>query len=118
MIRAYLSGPITGLPTHEYRANFEQMEERARKFFPENVHVHIYNPALLSEDLKYTDALEHCIYTLSSGYDYIIMLKGWQQSRGALLEIMVAKHLGLYILDHNLEEIPDNALPKITFTTV
>jgi hypothetical protein len=88
--RIYISGPMTGLPDHNFPA-FHQAAEVLQ-----TMGWAVENPAdrgivigwvwsdYLREDLR---MLTYC--------DSIMLLPGWQQSRGAQLEVHVAKQLGL-----------------------
>lgn len=97
MRRIYLSGPMTGIDDLN-RPLFKRYENtvRAMGFNPINPH-----------DIKPTDA--HGLpYTGEAGYDHfllsdievlvkcdgILMLPGWEQSRGAKVELEIALVLG------------------------
>jgi len=93
--RIYIAGPMTGLPEHNFPA-FHAAAERLRKAGWE-----VVNPAenfggrtnlprerYLREDVA---QLVRC--------DAIALLPGWKDSRGAKLEYLLARELGLKVID-------------------
>ncbi len=93
MKHIYLSGPMTGLPEHNYPA-FHEAEKIVAEQFPDAT---IENPArnfdgeaglprdvYLREDLR---NLAKC--------DGIVMLEGWHVSGGARMEYLIACELGI-----------------------
>lgn len=91
----YISGPMTGLPDFNIPA-FDEAQEKYRTQF-----CAIANPANVTRDwgddqpyeFYMRQALANLIYCT-----HIVMLKGWRQSRGALLELTMAKACGLTVL--------------------
>ena len=97
---AYLSGPMTGLPGQNYAA-FAAAAERLRAQGVQVISPHEITPPgagpwswaqHMRVDLA---ALMTC--------DVIVMLPGWETSRGARLEKTVAEALGL-VVDYRLIE--------------
>ena len=87
----YISGPMTGLPDHNFPAFFEAAEHLKRLG---------WNPVNPAENFGGRRDLDREIYLrtdvrLLSDCDAIAMLEGWQQSRGARLEYLIAQELGL-----------------------
>ena len=96
MNRVYIAGPMTGLPEHNYpafHAAAAQLRAKGRE---------VINPA---EQAYGTDKPWEFYMRLGlQGLlecDEIVLLPGWQASRGAVLERHVAEHLGM-----GVSEIP------------
>lgn len=92
---AYISGPMTGLPEHNHPA-FQAAAERLRKQGVQVISPHEIEPpgagpwsweAHMRADLA---ALLTC--------NVIVLLPGWDTSRGAQLEKTVADALGLSVV--------------------
>ena len=96
--RIYIAGPMTGLPDNNYSA-FHDAAARLRKRA-----WHVENPA--ENPTPHVDAT--CSWTayMRMGVSQLMtchaiyLLPGWQQSKGASLEYMVAQQLGLVIYEH------------------
>ena len=101
--RIYISGPMTGIEPREYRRRFREAETILRR--------HGYgciNPcrvwpcripwlyrlmnALLGKRLAYAVILAYDLILLMNRADGIVMLPGWQASRGAQIENYVSQH--------------------------
>ena len=101
--RIYISGPMTGIEPREYRRRFREAEAILRR--------HGYgciNPcrvwpcrfpwlfrlmnALLGKRLTYAVILAYDLLLLMTRADGIVMLPGWQASRGAQIENYVSMH--------------------------
>ena len=101
--KVYLSGPMTGIPRSEYQRKFREAERI--------LHRHGYgviNPcrvwacrfqwlfrlmnALLGKRLTYAVILAYDLILLMTRADGIVMLPGWQASRGAQIENYVSMH--------------------------
>ena len=94
MKKIYLAGPITGQPYAEELFNFAELEVKA--LFSDNIE--IINPMRLphDHDKKWNSYMKECIAELVY-CDYIYMLNGWEASRGARVEIELAKELEITI---------------------
>lgn len=96
--RIYLSGPITGIKN--YLLNFLRAENtiRAHKKFKR---CDVINPARLGNVLPYgthKEYMELC-YALVGMSDKMVMLKGWQRSKGAKLEKKMAEEMDMEIYE-------------------
>lgn len=88
--RVYISGPMTGLPEHNFPA-FHNAAKRLRALGVEVVNPAEINPEpgmpwawYMRRDIK---ALMDC--------DAVATLPGWENSKGATLEVQIATALGM-----------------------
>lgn len=93
---AYISGPITG--TDDWQERFAKAEEELSEFYD------VINPARVSASLP---PMEHCDYmavdlALLDLCDVIVMLPGWEKSKGASKEYAYAKEEGIKIRFYEL----------------
>jgi|GEM_PF-1418807 len=93
MKRVYLSGPMSGYPDH----NFPAFNEQAAKLRAAGYEV--INPADLNPDTSMTweECLRVDIRELCS-CDAIALMPGWENSKGANLELHIAHRLGLEVM--------------------
>ena len=93
-MKIYISGPITG--TTDYMERFAE----AQKYL-ESLGCSVVNPALvnsnLPEDTSYADYMKMSFCMLDM-CDHIYMLRGYEKSMGAQMELCRAKVLGLRVL--------------------
>lgn len=90
--RVYLSGPITN--TKNYKGLFMFAEELAALGDAEQ----IYNPAAqISASFNWVQAMHRCLSEITN-YDTVVMLPGWNVSRGARLEHDVAIACGIRVV--------------------
>ena len=97
---AYLSGPMTGLPGLNYAA-FEVSAERLRSQGVQVISPHEITPPGASP-WSWEAHMRVDLAALLTA-DVIVMLPGWETSRGARLEKAVAEALGL-VVDYSLTE--------------
>lgn len=91
--RVYLSGPITNVKN--YKGLFMFAEELAALGDAEQ----IYNPAAqIPASSSWEQAMHRCLSEITN-YDTVVMLPGWNTSRGARLECDVALACGMHIVD-------------------
>jgi hypothetical protein len=93
MKRIYLSGPMTGMPDHNFPAfNAETARLRAIGF-------DVVNPVEVNPDPGTTwhECLRRDLAALLT-CDAVALLPGWQRSQGAHLEIHVAHRVGMDIV--------------------
>lgn len=97
----YISGPMAGIDEHNFPAFFEA-EERLR-----NAGWLVNNPASLqpgpSEDLSLDESWAWCLkrdipFLLEA--EEVALLPGWQNSRGAKLEVSIAVRLFMPTWDY------------------
>lgn len=101
-MRIYLSGPMSGLPGHNYEA-FAEAAHWLRQHFCENVvspHELIPQPC----DGCFDKSKEHSWHEHMRAdiacllrCDTIVLLPGWPSSRGARLELTIAMELGFKV---------------------
>ena len=97
--RVYLSGPITN--TKNYKGLFMFAEELAVLDDAEQ----IYNPAAqIPASSSWEQAMHRCLSEITN-YDIVVMLPGWNTSRGARLECDVALACGMQIVDFSGNKI-------------
>ena len=100
--RVYVAGPMTGLPESNYPA-FNAAAERLR-----SKGWHVENPA--ENPAPHVDAACDWTAYMRMGVSQLMtchaiyLLPGWQQSKGASLEYMVAKQLGLMVYEHATQD--------------
>lgn len=100
--RVYVAGPMTGLPESNYPA-FNAAAARLR-----SKGWHVENPA--ENPAPHVDAACDWTAYMRMGVSQLMtchaiyLLPGWQQSKGASLEYMVAKQLGLMVYEHATQD--------------
>ncbi|MBD8099849.1 DUF4406 domain-containing protein [Pseudomonas fluorescens] len=93
MKRIYLSGPMTGLPDLNFPA-FASMTDSLRA----GGHT-VTNPGELNPDGgTWNDRMRLDIAALME-CDTVATLPGWQESKGAQLEVLIAHHLGMTVVN-------------------
>ena len=102
----YLSGPMTGLPDFN-RAAFHAAAAALR----EQGHV-VINPAEvdLGSDATWSDYMRIHLAEIARRVTQVFVLPGWESSRGAQLEVHVARALGLTVEDAPEPVGPDAAV--------
>jgi len=111
--KVYISGPVSGMPELNHPA-FRRVE---KMLFAADCEVEnpINNQRPLFFDLK-EDAMELWQYQMRKAVsqltlcDSIVMLNGWEKSKGATIELWLAHMLGLVLYNENLQ--PLNIAPE------
>ena len=100
MKRAYLAGPMTGYPD----LNFPLFHRTAAHFRAQGIDV--VNPAEINADpaAGWIDCMRNDIRELVT-CDSILMLPGWEKSKGASLEHYIARQLELRVV-YLTSEVP------------
>lgn len=93
-MKVYLSGPMTGLPDHNYPA-FEAARTDLRQ---EGFKVLCPAEAGVVKGWTWEQYLRRDLAMVISAHA-VVVLDGWQQSRGACLEVHVARELGMPVVD-------------------
>lgn len=88
-MRVYISGPVTGVPELNLPA-FERAAGLASSLGKTPLVPHWFVPAGAS----WEDAMRRCVETLAKA-DELWALPGWRDSRGARIEVALAKELGI-----------------------
>ena len=94
----YIAGPMTGLPQHNY-PSFMEMENHLRKMGYDN----ILNPARIADGdttKPYSFYIRESLKMISKA-DFVIFLKGWEKSKGAVLEKHCADSMGIPCYDQS-----------------
>ena len=108
--RIYIAGPMTGLAEHNFPA-FHAAADRLRQAGWDAV-----NPAENfggRTDLPRESYLRADV-ALLVGCDAVAMLPGWEDSRGAKLEYLLARELGLPVLDaETLQPLQSAPVPLV-----
>lgn len=96
--RVYLSGPITNVKN--YKGLFMFAEELAGWETEQ-----VYNPASqIPSSSSWKQAMHRCLSEITN-YDTVVMLPGWNVSRGARLERDVALACGMRVVDFGENKI-------------
>ena len=90
MKRTYISGPMTGLPD----ANYPEFNRVAREL--RELGYQVENPAENPRCDSWEAYMRLAIAQLVK-CDEIHMLRGWKQSRGARVELLIAQTLGMVV---------------------
>ncbi len=95
MTTVYISGPMTGHPGYN-RPAFHAMANKLRARGYE-----VLNPAEVELDASATwgDYLRKNLQMLVTVQE-VCMLPGWQESKGAVLEVAIAHILGIPVVDY------------------
>lgn len=98
-MKVYISGKVTGLPIHEVTMKFGQAVKEI-----EALELTAINPLAVVNDwkAKWPDAMRKCIIALMEA-DVMYMLPDGDESKGALLEFMIAQDLELPVVFSALE---------------
>jgi hypothetical protein len=105
--RIYIAGPMTGLPEYNYPA-FNDLAECLRSLGWE-----VENPAEnpVPPSGEWIDYMRQALPQLMT-CEFIVMLPGWEKSRGACIEKRVAASLGIYcVMAENISVPPSNREP-------
>ncbi len=100
MTKIYLSGPMTGLPDFN-RAAFADAAFKLRELGFEVINPHQLPEPVLTQDADYNwrQYLARDIEMLirDNSIDGVVVLPGWENSRGSVLVLHVAQYLGMKV---------------------
>jgi hypothetical protein len=99
MKNIYLCGPVSRRPLKEVAPHFFTVEQEIRrKIHLNNVWADVSNPVRFCQpDLEWHEAMKRCIGQLVQ-CDGVALLRGWQQSRGATLELKLAQEMNIPVV--------------------
>lgn len=111
-MKIYIAGPMTGLPDFNYPA-FHQVAATLRA-----AGYDVINPAENPAPPCGSWQGYMCISVAQvASVDCLVMLPGWQQSRGAKIEHTLAADLGLKIFTMKLQSLQATPGEKVATTT-
>jgi hypothetical protein len=91
----YLSGPITGIAQLNKPA-FDELREVLLPLFKNVLVPHDFFEGVDTEGWTWQQYMRTCIRELATA-DAIFMMQGWPDSKGACLELEVARGIGLEV---------------------
>lgn len=91
--RIYISGPMTGYPKYNFPA-FETAAKRLRLIGLDVVSPHEFGEGGVQ---SWSDYLRKDLIALLERCDSVATLHGWEKSKGATLEVHVARSLGMRV---------------------
>lgn len=102
MTRAYLAGPMRGLPLYNFPAfHAAAADLRERGYEVDNPAEHDgergFDPHTGDGELTFREYMAHDLPLICAA-DVVVVLPGWRGSEGASLEVAVAKSLGIDVL--------------------
>lgn len=92
-MKIYISGPMTGIEDLNYPA-FNKADELLKRQGYDT-----FNPAKINgkDDWDWQDYMKPCIKAIPD-CTHILLLAGWEDSRGAKIELNIARTLGLEVI--------------------
>lgn len=106
-VRYYLAGPMTGIPNLN-KPLFDMAASILRGLGHD-----IVNPTELEQFRSWDVTMRHALRAMLE-CDAVILLPGWERSRGALLEFEVAQKVSMTICEYTKWSQLENALPDVT----
>jgi len=111
----YLIGPVSGLPDCN-RPAFRQVADELRRDGavvitpfdrpdPDAIQDALDNGERAVGGVHWQRVMRHCIAECLPQADQLVALPGWQQSRGAVVEAIVAVTIGIPVRDHASGEL-------------
>lgn len=101
-MKIYISGPISGRPSEEVNLEFNLAEKQLSQRYPDSTIVNPINLCPVASNWK--EAMRIDLKALLD-CDCIALLPGWEKSKGAKLEFLVATNLGAsYIINGELHQ--------------
>lgn len=118
MERIYISCPM------EFNPNHVNDIETAKKYY-EKQGFNVITPLDVAKNLRavwtdktcqpqYGDYLAYDLYYIArSGVNKIVLLPNWQYSKGCTVEVIVAKILGLELIEHTIQTTINKPITKV-----
>ncbi len=109
----YLSGPITGLPENNYKG-FALAQERLESLGHKVLNPHEFFEGSNTRDWTHDDFMRICIAEMMKA-DEVVTLPGWEHSKGAMIEVKIARLMFMDITNYivmfkpETYNTPDNA---------
>jgi hypothetical protein len=94
--KVYISGPITGIQSNNIHA-FRDAEEKIRSMGMIPVVPHDFFEGVDTQNFVWEDYMKTCIKELMN-CDAVVTIDGWNESRGAQIEVDLARKLGYEVL--------------------
>lgn len=92
MRKIYISGPMTG------RKDYNKIAFSCADYHWKGEGFIVLNPATLPEGLEQSEYMDICMAMVRAA-DVIYMLRGYEDSDGALAELAYARKLGIEIIE-------------------
>ena len=93
MTKIYISGPMSGIKNFNYES-FAEAESRLRHLGE------VVNPAKIEPSVKTWEGYMRADIKALVDCDAVYVLPGWENSKGARIEIAIAVGLGMDIYDY------------------
>jgi hypothetical protein len=112
-LTAYISGPMTGMPDHGFPAFMEAEKQLKLRGYD------VLNPARNdggSRDKSWAFYMRMDVQHVAKS-DIVVLLNGWERSKGAQLEVAIAERLEIpiYLFSDIFGYLPPNPLaPRVT----
>lgn len=90
--KIYISGPITGNP------NYKEQFAAISRMLETDGHI-VVDPSVETEGLSPRDYMRISLARLESA-DEILLLPGWENSKGAKIEKLYAEYIGLRVREY------------------
>jgi hypothetical protein len=98
VIKYYLSGKITDVTKELEKANLQKFHDLEKELVARGFEV--FNPANLEQEgATWEQYLARDLLWIQQNRPMLYLMEGWQDSRGARLEVEWAKLLGLSIIE-------------------
>jgi hypothetical protein len=88
----YIAGPITGLENNNHQA-FKDVQEKLLQLNVNCINPHDLFDGLDTSAFTHDDFMRVCISALSF-CDKVVTLPGWENSKGATMEVQIARIMG------------------------
>lgn len=92
-MKVYISGPVTGLP-----GGNEPAFRQAAIDLSNALHEPIVPHDFVRHSSTWATAMRACIRAMMSA-DAVLLLDGWNASRGALIEVYIAREIGIPVYE-------------------